>query len=155
MNKWLGIGNLARDPEYGTTQGGISYCRFTVACQRRFANQQGVREADFIDCVAWRQTADFVNRYFIKGNKIVVEGTLQCRSYDAQDGTKRYVKEIIVENVEFAGPKQDGGQRTTSGDPGPTPPPAPPQQGEQQRMDLYGNGSNDFVEVEDDDDLPF
>lgn len=148
MNKWIGIGNMARDPEYGTTQSGISYCQFTVACQRRFANQQGVREADFINCVAWRQTADFVNRYFIKGSRIAVEGTIQIRSYDAQDGSKRWVTEVIVDNVEFAGAKQDDGQHTPIGDPGPTPPPQP-QQSANRQMNM-----NDFTEV-DDDELPF
>ena len=148
MNKWCGIGNLARDPEYGTTQSGIAYCRFTMACPRRFANQQGVREADFINCVAWRQTADFVNRYFIKGNKIAVEGSIQVRSYDAQDGSKRWVTEINVDNAEFAGSKQDGGQHASYGDPGPTPPPQP-QQPPNRQMNM-----NDFTEV-DDDELPF
>ena len=110
MNKVILIGNLARDPEYGVTQqGGINYCRFTVACQRRFANQQGVREADFINCVAWRQTADFVNNWFRKGSRIALEGSLQVRSYDAQDGSKRWVTEVIVENAEFAESKRDGG----------------------------------------------
>ena len=140
------LGNLARDPEYGTTQSGIAYCRFTVACQRRFTNQQGVREADFINCVAWRQTADFVNRYFIKGSRIAGEGTIQVRSYDAQDGSKRWTTEIVVDNVEFAGAKQDSRPAGTSA---PPPPPPPEQRNEQQRMNY-----NDFQEV-DDDELPF
>ena len=148
MNKVILIGNLARDPEYATTQSGIAYCRFTVACQRRFANQQGVREADFINCVAWRQTADFVKRYFIKGNRIVVEGTIQVRSYDAQDGSKRWATEIVVDNVEFAGPKQESGHASYS-DPGPTP---PQQQAQQQRN--VQTSMDDFTEV-DDDELPF
>ena len=107
MNSVQLVGNLARDPEYGMTPGGVVYCRFTVACQRRFANQQGVREADFINCVAWRQTAEFVNKYFIKGNKIGLVGTLQTRSYDAQDGSKRYVTEVLVDEVEFVTARQE------------------------------------------------
>ena len=153
MNKWLFLGNLARDPEYGTTQSGIAYCRFTVACQRRFTNQQGVREADFINCVAWRQTADFVNRYFIKGSRIAGEGTIQVRSYDAQDGSKRWTTEVVVDSVEFAGAKQDSGQQESNRNPAPTPPPQAQQRNEQQRMDLAGN-SGQFEEVEDDE-LPF
>ena len=149
MNSVQLVGNLARDPEYGTTQGGIAYCRFTVACQRRFTNQQGVREADFINCVAWRQTADFVNRYFAKGNRIGLIGSIQVRSYDAQDGSKRWATEVIAENVEFVAPRQESESGGNSYSPAP---PAPPQQrNEQQRMDLASQG---FEEV-DDDDLPF
>lgn len=150
MNRWCGIGNLARDPEYDQTQSGVSRCRFTIACQRRFANAQGVREADFINCVAWRQTADFVSRYFSKGSKIAVEGSIQVRSYDAQDGSKRWVTEINVDNVEFAGSRQDSGQHAPYGDPGPTPPPQPQQPANQQHQ----MNMNDFTEV-DDDELPF
>ena len=155
MNKWLGIGNLAKDPEYDHTQSGVARCRFTIACQRRFANAQGVREADFINCVAWRQTADFVNNWFRKGNKIAVEGSIQVRSYDAQDGSKRWVTEINVDNAEFAGSRQDGGQHAPYGAPAAPPAPQPPQQpmNEQQRMDFYSQ--NGFTEVDDDDELPF
>ena len=151
MNKWLGVGNICRDPEYTTTQSGVSKCTFTVACQRRYANAQGVREADFINCVAWRQTADFIQRHFIKGNKIGIEGTIQTRSYDAQDGSKRYVTEIIVDNVEFVAPRQS----SNAASPPPQPPAAPRAQvppDQQQRMDFYQQ--NGFTEV-DDDELPF
>ena len=151
MNQVQLVGNLARDPDYRTLQSGVTCCQFTVACQRKFKNAQGQYDADFINCVAWRQTADFINRYFIKGNKIGLVGTLQTRSYDAQDGTKRYVTEVIVENVEFVAPRQDSGSSYGS------PPPAqqrqqPQQRNEQQRMDMSGQG---FQEVEDDDELPF
>ena len=108
MNKVILIGNLAADPEFRTTQSGISQCNFRLAVQRKYANQQGVREADFFTCVAWRGTAEFVHRYFIKGNKMALEGSLQSRSYDAQDGSKRYVTEVLVDNVEFVVPKADG-----------------------------------------------
>jgi len=151
MNQVQLVGNICRDPEYRTLQSGVTCCQFTVACQRKFKNAQGQYDADFINCVAWRQTADFINRYFIKGNKIGLVGTLQTRSYDAQDGTKRYVTEVIVENVEFVAPRQDSGSSYGS------PPPAqqrqqPQQRNEQQRMDMSGQG---FQEVEDDDELPF
>ena len=151
MNQVQLVGNITRDPDYRTLQSGVTCCQFTVACQRRFKNASGTYDADFINCVAWRQTADFVNRYFVKGNKIGLTGTLQTRSYDAQDGTKRYVTEVIVENVEFVAPRQDSGASYGS------PPPAqqrqqPQQRNEQQRMDLASQG---FQEVEDDDELPF
>lgn len=140
------VGNLARDPEYSTTQSGITKCSFTVACQRPYKNQNGSYDADFINCVAWRQTADFVNRYFLKGNKIGLTGSLQVRSYEAQDGSKRWITEVVVNNVEFVAPRSDGGQQRNAA-PAPSPPPAAQQKPHQQSM-------NDFIEV-DDDELPF
>ncbi len=139
------IGNLANDPEARTTQSGISQSTFRIAVQRRFANAQGVREADFFTVIAWRQTADFCNRYLTKGSKVAVEGSIQNRSYDAQDGSKRYVTEILADNVESCGSRGDGAGRPR--DNGPTPPPAPP-------ANPVGPASNDFTEV-DDDELPF
>lgn len=107
MNKVILIGNLTKDPEAHTTQGGITRSTFTVAVQRRFANAQGVREADFLTVVAWRQTADFCNKYLSKGRKVAVEGSIQTRSYDAQDGSKRWVTEIIADHVEALGGKEE------------------------------------------------
>ena len=151
MNQVQLVGNITRDPEYRTLQSGVTCCQFTVACQRRFKNANGGYDADFINCVAWRQTADFIHRYFIKGNKIGLTGTLQTRSYDAQDGSKRFVTEVLVENVEFVAPRSDGGG--SYGQPSPPPAHAQPQQrNEQQRMDLASQG---FQEVDDDDELPF
>ena len=147
MNKAILIGNLTRDPEYTTTTSGVAKCTFTLAVQRRFTNAQGVREADFISIVAWRQTAELCAKYLTKGRKCAVEGSMQTRSYDAQDGTKRYVTEIIAENVEFLASAQKA-------DPGPTPPPersAPPQ-GQQMHMNQMQNQG--YTEV-DDDELPF
>lgn len=111
MNKVILVGNLTRDPEYRTTPNGASVCNFSIAVQRRFANQQGVREADFINCVAWRQQADFVHRFFTKGRRIGVVGSLQTRTYDAQDGSKRYVTEVIAGNVEFCDSRPEGAQK--------------------------------------------
>ena len=151
MNKAILVGNLTRDPETRTTPSGVSCTTFTVACQRRFANQQGVREADFINCVAWRQTADFVARYFTKGSRIGVEGTIQTRSYDAQDGSKRYVTEVVVDNVEFVGSKSENTSRRDEV-PFPSAPPA------DTGMGFSGGASQGtnrgFTEVEDDE-LPF
>ena len=144
MNKAILIGNLTKDPETMTTSSGITKCNFTVACQRRFANAQGVREADFIPVVCWRQTAELCARYLSKGRKVAVEGTIQVRSYDAQDGTKRYVTEIIADNVEFLGSRDEGGQRAGGYSAPAAPVPAPRQ----------STPAGDFMEV-DDDELPF
>ena len=141
MNKVILIGNLAADPESRTTQSGVAQCTLRLAVQRRFANQQGVREADFFNVICWRQTAEFCSRYLSKGRKIAVEGSLQTRSYDAQDGSKRYVTEIIADNVEFCDSRPEGGRPRTDN---PPPPPEP-------------SGfapSNGCTEV-DDDELPF
>lgn len=101
MNKAILIGNLTREPEMRATNNGTSVCSFTVAVQRRFANQAGERTADFIPVVAWRGLAGTCAKYLHKGSKVAVVGTVQTRSYDAQDGTKRYITEIVAEEVQF------------------------------------------------------
>lgn len=108
MNKVILIGNLTKDPEFQTTTSGISVCRFTVAVQRKFANAEGEKEADFINVVTWRGLADNCHKYLAKGRKCAVVGQLQTRSYDAQDGSKRYVTEVIAEEVEFLSAKPQG-----------------------------------------------
>ena len=134
MNKVIITGNLSRDPEARTTQSGITQSTFDVAVQRRFKGPDGRREADFLTVVAWRQTADFCNKYLHKGSKVAVEGSIQKRSYTAQDGSKRWVTEIIADNVESVGDRED---RQTAA-------PKTEVKPQQQRMD-YGN----FEEVED------
>ena len=109
MNHVTLIGRLAADPEARTTQSGISQCSFRLAVPRRFVNQQGVREADFLNIVAWRGTADFCARYLRKGMRVGVEGSLQTRSWQAQDGSKRYAVEVIADNVEFCDSREGGG----------------------------------------------
>ena len=141
MNKVILIGNLAADPELRKTTSDISVCTFRLAVQRRFANQQGVREADFISVVAWRQTAELCARYLTKGRKCAVVGSLQTRSYDAQDGTKRYVTEVVADEVEFLGSPQGG--QYNGGDN--VPPPEPP---------ASYTGNTGFTQA-DDDELPF
>ncbi len=108
MNKVILVGNLARDPELKTTQSGINVCSFTIAVNRKFTNQQGEREADFINCVAWRGTGEFVAKHFSKGKKIGVAGALQVRSYADRDGQKRYATEVLVDDAEFVTPKDSG-----------------------------------------------
>lgn len=108
MNKVILSGRIASDIEMRTTQSGTSAASFRIAVQRRFRNANGVYEADFINCVAWRNTADFIAKYFAKGNGIEIEGSIQTRSYTAQDGSNRYVTEVLVDNCEF--PKGESGK---------------------------------------------
>lgn len=110
MNKVILIGNLAADPDSRTTQSGIAQCTLRLAVQRRFPNAQGQRESDFFNVVCFRQTAEFCTRFLSKGRKVAVEGSLQTRSYDAQDGSKRYVTEVVADNVEFCDSKPEGAQ---------------------------------------------
>ncbi|MGN1222639.1 MAG: single-stranded DNA-binding protein [Christensenellales bacterium] len=109
MNKAIIIGNLTRDPELTQTTSGISVCRFSVAVPRKFTNSEGERETDFLNVVAWRNLADNCHKYLKKGSKAAVTGSIQTRTYDAQDGSKRYVTEIVAEEVEFVGSKQGNG----------------------------------------------
>lgn len=108
MNKAFLIGNLTRDPELTQTTNGIVVCRFSIAVQREFTNSEGERDADFFNIVAWRTTAENCNKYLKKGSKVAVMGAIQNRSYDAQDGTKRYVTEIVADKVEFVGARASG-----------------------------------------------
>lgn len=108
MNKVILIGNLTKDPELSTTNSGISVCRFTLAVQRRFTNAEGERETDFLNITVWRAQAENCSKYLRKGSKACVTGSIQTRSYDAQDGTKRYVTDIVADEVEFLSSKQSG-----------------------------------------------
>ena len=130
MNQCFLIGNLTKDVELRTTQNGIAHCAFTLAVNRRFKNAQGETETDFFNIVAWRQLAELCAKYLSKGRKCAVTGSIQNRSYQAQDGSKRYVTEIIAENVEFLSSQQKPEEK---------PPEAP---------------NNAFTPV-DDDELPF
>ena len=107
MNKVILVGNMVADPEYQTTASGISLCRFRIAVQRKFKNEKGEYESDFISVVSWRGTADFVSKYLHKGNKVGVTGSLQTRTYDTQDGTKKYVTEVVADEVESYTPKSE------------------------------------------------
>ena len=142
MNKAILIGNLTRDPESRTTPSGAVCTIFTLAVNRRFTNAQGVREADFINIVTWRQTAELCARYLAKGRKVCVVGQIQSRSYDAQDGTKRYVTEVVADEVEFLGSREDGGMNRSRNDI-----PMPPEPAANANI-------GGFTEV-DDDELPF
>ena len=115
MNKVYLIGNLTRDPESTTTASGIQMCRFSIAVGRRFKNADGENETDFFNVIAWRSTADFCGKYLHKGSKVAVIGSIQNRSYEAEDGSKRYYTDIIAEEVEILTPKgaNDGGDDTS------------------------------------------
>lgn len=106
MNRAILIGNLTKDPELRTSQNGNPVCTFTLAVNRRFADQNGNRQADYLNIVTFKKTAENCARYLAKGRKAGVVGTIQTRTYDAQDGSKRYVTEVVADEVEFLSPSQ-------------------------------------------------
>ena len=107
LNHIVVMGRLTRDPELRRTASGIAVANFSVAVERDFPSQDGSRETDFIDCVAWKQTAEFLGKYFSKGKQIAVKGRLQIRSWTDKDGNKRRTAEIVADNVYFAGAKTE------------------------------------------------
>ena len=111
MNKVILLGRLTRDPETRYTQtSNMQVTSFTLAVNRRFVKQGEERQADFINCVAWNKTAEFVSKYFKKGQQVGVIGRIQTRNYDDEQGTKHYITEVIAEEVYFAGDKKDATQ---------------------------------------------
>lgn len=153
LNKVILFGRLTKDPDFRQTQSGTAVCRFTVACDRAFANKEtGKREADFIECQAWRQTAEFVSRYFQKGSAITVDGSLRNNNYTDNNGVKHYGYVVMADNVGFGGSKSDTQQ--TSQPAGQQVPqfgavPAPQDNG----LNLGDLG--DFEEIISDGDTPF
>ena len=139
------MGRLTFEPELRTTPSGVSVLRFQVACDRNYQRSGQDRQTDFIDCVAWRQTAEFISRYFHKGSMIAVEGSIQTSSYTDKSGNPRKQVEVVANNVSFCGSKNETG--TGSAVSGGFNEPAP----------SYASADNsDFEEiVDDDDDLPF
>lgn len=107
MNKVILIGRLARDPELRTTPTNVSVATFTIAISRPFVPQGGQPETDFINCVIWRRQAENLAKYCHKGSQIAVEGRIQTRNYTAQDGNKRYITEVMCDNITFLGTKAD------------------------------------------------
>lgn len=101
MNKVFLIGNLVRDPEVRATQSGISVCNFTVAVNRRFKKENGEQETDFLNVIAWRQLAELCGKYLAKGRKVAVTGSIQTRTYETKDGSKRTAWDIVADEVEF------------------------------------------------------
>ena len=109
------MGRLTRDPELRRTGSGVAVASFTVACDRDMAPQGQEKETDFIDCVAWRQTGEFVSKYFTKGRMIVVSGRLQIRSWQDKDGNNRRTAEIVADHCYFGDSKTDGNQGNQGG----------------------------------------
>ena len=148
LNSVILMGRLTADPELRTTASNISVVSFTLAVERNFADKQtGQRQTDFIDIVAWRSTADFVSRYFRKGQLVAVQGSLQVRSYEDREGNNRRAYEVVAVNCYFAEAKRSsdaGASRYDS---------APPARAEEPASFSVGNDS-DFVPIQDDD-LPF
>ncbi|WP_239709386.1 MULTISPECIES: single-stranded DNA-binding protein [unclassified Mammaliicoccus] len=105
INRTVLVGRLVRDPEYRTTPSGVQVATFTLAVNRTFTNQQGEREADYINCVVFRKTAENVNQYLSKGKLAGVDGRLQSRSYENKEGQKVFVTEVVCDNVQFLEPK--------------------------------------------------
>lgn len=101
MNRVMLIGRLTAKPELRYTGSNVPYARFTVAVNRQFNNQDGNREADFINVIVWRKQAEVICNYFDKGNQIAIEGRLQTGSYDAQDGSKRYTTDVVLDQFHF------------------------------------------------------
>ena len=135
MNRVYLIGNLTRDPELAVTNSGVSVCRFAIAVSRRYSNAEGEREADFFNIVVWRAQGENCHKYLKKGSKCAIAGSLQNRSYDAQDGSKRTITEIVADEVEFLTSKSATGDVT----------------------DRMMENKRDIAELEpiDDDNLPF
>jgi single-strand DNA-binding protein len=116
MNKVFLIGRLTRDPELRYTGNNTAVASFSIAVNRNFTNQSGEREADFINVVVWRKQAENVKNYLTQGSQVAIDGRIQTRSYDDSEGKKRYVTEVVADNVEFLGSKNSNSQsnNTTS-----------------------------------------
>ena len=159
------MGRLVADPELRTTPAGVNVCTVRIACDRNFVQQGQERQADFLDVVAWRGTAEFISKYFSKGSMVAVHGHLQSRQYQDKNGNNRTAVEIVADDLSFAGPsKRPAGQQPVD-DGGEAPPSgyqAPKQMGfgsQREREELqagYSQGSaDDFAVIDDNDDLPF
>lgn len=107
LNHITVMGRLTKDPELRRLQSGTGVASFTIACERDFSGKDGEKETDFIDCVAWHKTAEFVDKYFSKGRMAVVSGRLGIRNYTDKDGNKRKASEVTVENIYFADSKKE------------------------------------------------
>ncbi|HBG75871.1 single-stranded DNA-binding protein [Eubacteriales bacterium mix99] len=148
LNKAILIGRLTRDPELRSTSNNISVTSFTIAVDRNFTNQQGERETDFIPVVAWRSLAETCARYLTKGRLVAVSGRMQVRSYEGNDGLKRYITEVVADEVQFLERNPNSG-----GAPGNAPIPG------SGNSKPTGNGASEpdgFSPLDvDDDELPF
>lgn len=152
MNKVYLIGNLTRDPEIRTTTTGIQVCNFSIAVNRR-RRADGVQETDFFNIVTWRQLAELCSKYLSKGRKVAVSGSIQTRTYEAQDGSKRNAFDIVADEVEFLSSQNAS---TSSGEYHPTAPTAPAAAAPVAQPVNYPTQDSEFNSVAiEDDDLPF
>ena len=162
MNKVFLIGRLTRDPELRYTGSNIPVATFSLAVNRNFSNQNGEREADFFNIVVWRKQAENCKNYLTQGSQVCVEGRIQTRSYDDKDGSKRYVTEVIADNVEFLGSKNSSNNSNSNNVPasnnaGPSPYDFGDSTPEVKGTDVDSNPFADFgasIEISDDE-LPF
>ena len=149
INRVVLMGRLVSDPELKTTQNGTNVTTFRIAVDRNYVKAGEERQADFFDIVAWRYTADFVCKHFRKGSLIAIDGQLQSRTYQAKDGTSRYVLEVVADNVSFTGERRDSSSYSQSYSQPAAPVPTQPEPS-------YQSGTpSDFQEMPFDDDLPF
>ncbi len=144
LNRVIIMGRLTRDPELRRTQSGTAVTSFSLAVDRDFKGQSGEKETDFIDVVAWRNTAEFVSRYFTKGRMAVVEGRLQIRDWKDKDGNNRRSAEVVADNVYFGDSKRDGAAPSGG---------YAPSYGAAENYSAPVSGG--FAEIEDDGELPF
>lgn len=156
MNKVFLIGRLTRDPELRYTGNNTAVASFSLAVNRNFTNQSGEREADFINIVVWRKQAENVKNYLSQGSQVAIDGRIQTRSYDDSEGNKRYITEVVADNVEFLGTKGSN----TSAISGPSQEPTPYDFGKEPETKTTNVDSNPFadfgssIEISDDE-LPF
>ena len=127
LNTAIVMGRLTADPELKSTGGGVSVCSFTVAVDRRFKGQNEERQTDFIRCVTWRQSAEFLARYFRKGSMVAVTGSIQVRNYEDKNGNRREAVELVADQISFTGERNPGNAGGGYRDevPLPAPPPEP------------------------------
>lgn len=147
MNRVCLMGRLTSDPELRQSVNGISSCSFSVAVDRGYKDQNGGRQVDFISCTAWRQTAEFICRYFSKGKMIGIEGVIRTRNYDDKryPDVKHYVTEVLVDHAYFGG--DSGGSKSSSA--------SPPPQHQSSAAAPASADLSDFEKVVSDSDLPF
>ena len=152
LNKVILMGRLSNDPELKQTTSGVSVCSFSIAVNRRFKSENGQQDVDFINIVAWRQSAEFVSRYFKKGSCIIVCGQIQTRNYTDNQGQKRYVTEVVADEVTFGESK--GESKPT--EPTASTPPNPASFGKKNMPTGYtANNNTEYEELPNDSDLPF
>lgn len=152
-NKVIMLGRITQDLELKTTPNGVSVLQFSIACDRRYQTKGEEKKSDFFNCVAWRNEAEFISKYWSKGRPILIEGELQNRSYDDKNGVKRYVTEIIVDRATFTGDKKPEGSGSSN-----SAPPPPPDPGSSPSSDFVPadtKNTNVTVQKQDEDDYPF